>query len=131
MSKDWTRVLVRRILTHRAASDREILPSVLRVWEIDLGSICLPSANRLWHKFTSEVVPLRNNIVHKGATATEEQGGESLACPTILLDSVICPLSDRFGFSWSKTRCWKEVQNGIHGAWCTTRHNSFRPFDDE
>jgi hypothetical protein len=131
MSDEWSRILSQRILTHRAARDREILPLALQVWEIDLGSVLLPTGERLWDKFISEVVPLRNNIVHKAASATEEQGQEALACPAILLERVISPLSDRFGFSWSKTRCWHAVQQGIGGAQHSMNFNPVSPFDNE
>ncbi len=130
MSDDWTHILVHRILTRRASTDRDILPALLRVWNIDLDSIRLPTGNRLWKKFISEVVPLRNNIVHKGSSATEEQGREALACPTALLETVICPQSDRFGLSWSKTRCWHEIHQGIGGAWHSTHYEPLSPFDD-
>jgi hypothetical protein len=129
MSDDWAHILVHRILTRRAVNDREILPAVLRVWNIDLESVRMPSGNRLWEKFIREIVPLRNGIVHNGARATDEQGRDALACPTILIENVICPLSDRLGFSWSKTRCWSEIQQGVGGAWQTTRYDPLSPFD--
>jgi hypothetical protein len=130
MSDEWTAIIVQRILNRRAASDREILPSILRVWQIDLGSILLPNGDPLWDRFTSHVVPLRNEIVHRGATATEEQGREALACPTVLIETVIRPLSDRFGFSWSETRSWHEIQQGISGARHSTQYYPASPFED-
>jgi hypothetical protein len=131
MSDEWSRILSRRILTDRAGRDREILPSTLQVWEIDLGSVRLPTGERLWDKFISKVIPLRNNVVHKAASASEEQGREALACPTILLERVISPLSDRFGFSWSQTRSWNAVQHDIGGARHSTHYDPLSPFDDE
>jgi hypothetical protein len=73
LSDEWTYILMDRILSRRAAGDREILRSILRAWKIDLDSICLPSGKPLWNKFINELIPLRNNIVHKGAQATGEQ----------------------------------------------------------
>ncbi len=81
LSDEWTYILMDRILSRRAAGDREILPSILRAWEIDLDSICLPDGTRLWNKFITQLIPLRNNIVHKGAQAIEAQAREALLYP--------------------------------------------------
>lgn len=115
LSKEWANILIKRILSQRSA-DRKILSSVLRAWEIDLNSILLPDGTQLWSTFISELVPLRNNIVHKGEQASKKQGLHAIEYPETLLEEIIKPLSDRFGFSWSETGKWNPTIQGKGGA---------------
>jgi hypothetical protein len=118
LSEEWASILIGRILTQRSASDRELLPAVLRAWP-------------LWNRFVGEVVPFRNEIVHKGASASIGQANQALELADAFLAKVVGPLSDRFGFSWSHTRCWNSTQQGAGGARSSTRFESRSPFEDE
>lgn len=130
LSEEWARILVGRILTQKAASDRELLPTVLRAWEIDLNSLRLAGGKPLWSKFISEVLPLRNDIVHKGGNASPAQAMEAVQFAEAFLDQVVAPLSDRFGFSWSQTRRWNPTQQGIGGARSSAYFQPKSPFDE-
>lgn len=129
LSDEWARILVGRIITLRAASDRKLLPAVLRAWDIDLNALRSQSGKPLWNTFVTEVVPLRNDIVHKGAEASPDRAVEALEFAEDFLDQVVTPLSDRFGFSWSQTRRWNPVQQGVGGAKCSRYSVSRSPFD--
>jgi len=131
LSEEWARILVGRILTQRAASDRELLPTVLRAWEIDINSLRLPDGKQFWPQFVSGVLPLRNDIVHKGANASQEQALEAIGFAEAFLAQVVVPLSDRFGLSWSQTRRWNHIQQGVGGARFSCDFESKSPFDEE
>lgn len=131
LSEEWARILAGRILTQRAASDRELLPTVLRAWEIDINSSRLPDGKRFWPQFVSGVLPLRNDIVHKGARASQEQALEAIGFAEAFLAQVVAPLSDRFGLSWSQTRRWNPIQQGVGGAGSSCWFESKSPFEEE
>ena len=129
LSEEWASILLGRILTQRSASDRELLPAVLRSWSVDLTTLRISDGTPLWNAFVAEVVPLRNDIVHKGAPASLEQATRALALTDAFLSMVVGPLSDRFGFSWSTTRLWSTTQQGVGGARSSSRFHTKSPFD--
>jgi len=131
LSDEWARIFVGHILKQRSAADRELLPAVLRLWDIELNTFRLPSGKPLWATFTSDVLPLRNNIVHKGSEASPDSAAMAIEIAESFLDQVVKPLSDRFGFSWSRTRCWNPTKQGVGGAKSNRHFISKSPFNDE
>lgn len=129
LSEEWARILVRRILSSRTATDRELLPAVLRTWNINLDALTLSNGKQLWSTFKSTVLVLRNGIVHKGAAASEEEALLAVDCAESILREIVAPLSDQFGFSWSQTKRWNPTEQGVGGAKAGIYFNSEDPFD--
>ncbi|HEX7232722.1 MAG TPA: hypothetical protein VF452_20210, partial [Candidatus Binatia bacterium] len=55
LSDEWAGVLAARIGTGRTAHDRELLPKLLKIWEIDIDAIRLSSGSSLWSTITDKV----------------------------------------------------------------------------
>lgn len=125
LSEEWAKILIGRIMTQRSATDRELLPRVLKQWDIDLNTMTLADGSPLWDRFINELILLRNDIVHKGETAMSTQADKALMYVEAFLGSVVAPLSIKFGFSWVKTRIWHSTQQGIGGA------TSYRMFTEK
>ncbi len=128
LSEEWSEILMNRILNQRAASDRKLLPAVLHQWKINLAALKLSNDEQLWNLFVTAILPLRNDIVHQGANASNEQAEQSIRFAYTFLEKVVAPLSDRFGFSWSKTRKWSSIQQGIGGATSSRHYQTKSPF---
>ncbi|MES2598483.1 MAG: hypothetical protein V4662_24320 [Verrucomicrobiota bacterium] len=129
LSEEWADMLVSKILARRSGTDRELLPSVLRVWSIDLPGLQLKDGRALWKTFTSEIVPKRNRIVHNGEPAVEADAETAIACAEAFLADVVSPLSDKFGFSWSVSRQWNPTTQGIGGATSSSYFTPHSPFE--
>jgi hypothetical protein len=69
---EWAAVLTRRIVSGRAAKDREMLPSILKFWKIDINNIKLPSGGSLWQDLHGRIWEARNKYVHRGDPVPEE-----------------------------------------------------------
>jgi hypothetical protein len=130
LSEQWAEVLVKRILSQRSASDRELLPAVLKTWDIDLNALKLADGKPLWQTFVNQVVPKRNAVVHQGAQVHETMSKLSLEAHRAFAQEIVAKLSDRLGFSWSATHRWSETKQGVGGAKSSTRFSPASPFGD-
>jgi hypothetical protein len=115
LSGEWAEVLLRRIATGRTAEDRELLPAVLRKWEIDIEQYRTPTGKPLWQFLKGTIWPLRDRFVHAFDVVTEEQATEALAGARAFRVDVIGPLAVRLGFSLDKTHRWNLIEKP-HGG---------------
>jgi len=66
MSDQWAEILSNRVLAHRAAEDRQLVPHVLKHWNVDIDRARLGCGKPLWHVLHDKIWRARNNHVHRG-----------------------------------------------------------------
>lgn len=109
LSDDWAQVISRRVLKRRTGEDRELLPAILRNWQIDITNLKLPDGSQVWETITAKVWPLRNEYVHKGASCGADDAKVAIECQEALLRDIVNPLANRLGFTREKTGKWSVV----------------------
>lgn len=70
LSKDWAALLSQKVLSGRTAEDRELLPAILRNWDIDITKVKLRHGSQAWEQIVKRVWPRRNDYVHKADDAS-------------------------------------------------------------
>lgn len=106
LSDDWAQLLSQKVLNGRTAEDRELLPSILRNWGIEITAVKLPSGAQVWEQIVTTVWPRRNDYVHKADSASTRDGQLAIECLESLLTQVVDPLAQRLGFTRAQTGCW-------------------------
>lgn len=106
---EWAGILAARIGTGRTAHDRELLPRLLSMWEIDVDSVKLSDERVLWPTITKEVFPVRDRVVHQGETVSPDIANTALECCKLLIDDVVRKIAVELGFTLEKTGNWAEI----------------------
>lgn len=109
LSDQWAGLLSQKVLNGRTAEDRELLPAILRNWEVDITSVLLPNGDQLWESIVTRVWSRRNDCVHKGDSVAEEDATLAIRCLDELVGQVVDPLAIRLGFTRDVTGCWSTV----------------------
>jgi len=109
LSRDWANVLTKRLLSGRTAEDRELLPMILRNWEIDITQVPLADGSQAWEQIVRRVWPRRNDYVHKADEGSVQDAALAIKCLTTLLTQVVDPLATRLGFTREQTGAWSIV----------------------
>jgi len=128
LSDKWAEMLANKILGQRTASDRELLPAILRAEGIEINNITLADGRPIWPLFNGTIVPLRNEIVHRGASANAEQAHDAIECAEHMLSSIVEPMALRFGLSWPESGVWHQIEQGVGGATFSSRYQPEDPF---
>jgi hypothetical protein len=110
LSDEWAELLSKKLLRGRTAEDRELLPAILRNWNMDITSIKLLDGSQAWEQIVKKVWPRRNNYVHKADDASNEDAHLAIECLTVLLSQVVDPMAEKLGFSRDQTGCWSVVK---------------------
>lgn len=105
LSEEWAEILSKRVATGRSAEDRELLPAILRQWKIEITTIKTKSNQPLWEKIQS-LIKKRNDFVHAGEEVNEREAQEGLEAAQTLVDEIIAPIAEKFGFSISGEGKW-------------------------
>jgi len=84
LSDEWAEVLTKRIVSGKADRDREILPSILRFYELDINNIRLPSGEPVWQVLKGRIWDARNNYVHRGDPVAGELSAEGIKAATCM-----------------------------------------------
>lgn len=119
-SDEWAALLAKKILKGRTAGDRDMLPTILRDWGIDITVIKLADGSQMWEQILSKVWPRRNDYVHAASNIMETEARLAAECLNVLLEQVVAPLSKRLGFTRDATGLWSVV-NMPHPALNPTR----------
>ena len=82
-----------------------LLPSVARMWGLDLGAARLANGRVAWDEMTGPVRAKRNRVVHEGEVATEADARTAIEVAECLLTDFVGPLAARFGLEWPE-RSW-------------------------
>lgn len=109
LSDEWAQLLSRRILRSRTAEDRDLLPAMLRKWNIDVAAITLSDNSQFWERIVRDVWNARNDYVHKGASIPNDTARLAIECLEVMLAHVINPLASALGFTRSETGKWSVV----------------------
>lgn len=109
LSDDWAQLLSQKVLNGRTAEDRELLPSILRNWGIDITIIRLSGGAQMWEQTVTTVWPHRNDYVHKADEGSRDDAELAIECLEALLEQVVDPLAQRLGFTRQQTGCWSVV----------------------
>ena len=114
LSDNWATVLSKKVLSGRTAEDRDLLPAILRNWDIDITKVLLPNSSQVWEAIISKIWPCRNDYVHAGGIIKEADAILAAECLDALLQHVVDPIANRLGFTREQTRVWSVVVSSIH-----------------
>ncbi len=108
-SDEWAALLSKKMLKGRTASDKEMLPVILRDWGIDITIIKLTDGSKMWEQILNKVWPRRNDYIHAAANIVETDACLAAECLNMLLEQVVAPLGKRLGFTRDATGRWSVV----------------------
>lgn len=131
LSDEWANLLSRRILRGRTSEDRDMLPSVLKAWNIDIAAICLMDGTKLWDRIINFVWKARNEYVHAGADIPSSTAALAIECLKVMQENVIKPLAHSLGFTVQETGQWSVVLSKYDRSINPpSRHDTSSPFDE-
>ena len=113
LSDEWSDILAKRIATGRTAEDKDLLPAVLRKWDIDITNYTTPTGANLWENIRKELWPKRNDIVHQASPIDKTSSIVALECANTLMKIVI-EISKILGFSIDNTGKWCKISLGTY-----------------
>src|SRR5882724_3194500 len=122
----WAELLVDKLVTGNAWKDRELLPMIAREWSIDLDNIVLSNGEKAWDFFKSQLVPRRNNFVHKGDPIAPELSRVAIECTEALFDGLLASIARKFQMSWPESGAWHRVAQGVGAG---RRYTEYDPRD--
>ena len=127
LSDEWSGVLTRRITRGGRAADREVLPSIVTQWGIDLNALRTSDGEPIWEALVSKVWPERDRYVHRCDPVHGPSAALAIAAAQGLLDELVRPISHEFGLSWPDST-WAELVQGLGGAMYSTTYSRSSPF---
>ena len=83
---EWIETLTGRIVSGRAAEDRELLPSILKFWQFDINSLKLSTGEPLWMVLHEKIWRARNRYVHRGDPVSGEISSQGIEAATLLTE---------------------------------------------
>ena len=109
LSNDWAQLLSKKILNGRSATDRKLLPLILRKWGIEITTVKLTNGDQLWETIVGRVWHRRNDYAHEGASACYEDAELALECLATLLNDIVARVAKHLGFTRDQTQSWAVV----------------------
>jgi hypothetical protein len=107
LSGSWAKILTQHIIQRRKqATERDLLPSVLGMYDIKLDELKLPDGSLLWKTFVTVIVPKRNAIAHDGEAATPDEADLALECANALRKNVVLQVARKMDFDLEKNGSW-------------------------
>jgi hypothetical protein len=110
LSEAWASALTDRIFGRRGADERDLLPSVLANWHVDVTKVLLASGEQAWEVVRTRVWPLRNDYVHAGAELSKADGTVAIECLDAMWSGLVEPVANRLGFTLGTTGKWSVVE---------------------
>jgi hypothetical protein len=106
-------MLAEHIIQGRMAQalERQLLPSVLGMYDIKIEDLKLSDGSALWKTFVTKIVPKRNAIMHNGDNATPEEATLALECANTLRKVVVAQIGKKMGFDLEKNGAWHKHIN--------------------
>lgn len=106
-SGSWAKILTRHIVQHgKQAIQRDLLPSVLSMYDIKLGELKLSDGSPLWKTIVNVIVPKRNAIVHDGESASPDESDLALECANTLRKEVVTQVAKKMDFDLENNGYW-------------------------
>jgi hypothetical protein len=93
LSDSWAKILAKHITQGRMAQERDLLPSVLGMYDLKIGDLKLSDGSALWKTFVTKIVPKRNAIMHDGDNATPDEAKLALECASTLRKEVVAQIA--------------------------------------
>jgi hypothetical protein len=109
LPESWSDELTEILFSGSNGKDRQLLPVVLRNWDLNIEHLKLPDQRPMWPTLCNHVWPCRNQYVHAGTDPTIEDAVLAEQCLDVLLIQVVEPIAKQLGFTRSKTGCWANV----------------------
>ena len=125
LSDEWAAILARRVASGRSVEDRALLPAVLRQWGIDITTIRTDSGIAVWDYVLSQLVPSRNDFVHRADRPEIETAETAIECAQHFRKEIVGSLASKLGFTLETTGKWSKI------SWVTTFGSSVEEFDPE
>ena len=111
LSDSWAKILAKHIIQGRMAQERDLLPSVLRMYGIKVDDLKLPDGSAPWKVFVTMIIPKRNAIIHDGDNATPDEAKLALECANTLRGEVVARIAKKMGFDLDKNGAWHKHVN--------------------
>ena len=126
---EWAVLLSSKMLNGRTAEDRELLPAILRNWNLDITQIKLTDGSQMWDRILKRVWPRRNDYVHAGDIGSESDARLAAECLDAMLTHVVSPIAIRLGFTREETGKWSVILSRFDRSINPpTRHETASPF---
>jgi hypothetical protein len=107
LSESWAGILTEIIIQrHKQATMRDLLPVILRMYEIEIDALKLADGSPLWRTFVTVIVPKRNAITHLGDNATPDEADVALECANTLRKEVVAQVAKKMNFDLEKNGSW-------------------------
>jgi hypothetical protein len=110
LSDEWAEVLTGRIVSGKTHQEKDMLPSILRFWKMDINGIKLTSGEYLW-AFYGQIWTARNKYVHQGNPVPRELSAKAIKAATLLVKLANDVLVKALGWKKGKHRFGSE-KNG-------------------
>jgi hypothetical protein len=107
LSGSWAKILTKHIIQRRKqATERDLLPSVLGMYEIKIDELKLSDGSPLWKTFVTVIVPKRNAIAHDGEGAAPGEADLALECANTLRKEVVAQVAKKMNFDLEENGSW-------------------------
>lgn len=109
LKDEWAEFITQRITSGQSGKDREMLPKILEMHDIDIHNIFTKNGKPLWDEIVKIIIPKRNKIIHIADHATPNDSELASVCAWQIYEDVVMPLSKKLGFTIAVTGCWSRV----------------------
>lgn len=131
LSDEWADLLSRKMLNGRTAEDRELLPAILRNWNLDITQLKLTDGSLMWDQILNQVWRRRNEYAHAGAAISKSDARLAAECLDGMLAHVVSPIATRLGFTREETGRWSVILSRYDRSINPpTTHETASPFKD-
>jgi hypothetical protein len=111
LSDSWAKILAKQITQGRMVQERDLLPSVLAMYDVKFDDLKLSDGSALWKTFVTKIVPKRNAIMHDGDNATPDEAKLALECANALRKEVVAQIAKKMGFDLATNGTWHKHIN--------------------
>src|SRR5216684_5102359 len=108
LSDSWAKIFAKHIIQGQMAQaqERQLLPSVLSMYDIKIEDLKLSDGCALWKTFVTKIVLKRNAIMHEVDDATPAEAQLALECANTLRRVVVAQIGKKMGFDLEKNGAW-------------------------
>ncbi len=112
LSDRWAAILATRVASGRTAQDREMLPSILREWGVDVTKVRAPFGAPVWEFLIAHLWPSRDNTVHRFDPVEQKVAIRAVECAKVFRSHIVAAVATRLGFTLDKTGRWCVIEQG-------------------
>jgi hypothetical protein len=110
LSDEWAGILTAWIATGRTARDRELVPSVLRQWGLDVAEVRgAVSKAPVWEFIKSKLFPRRNDYMHQYEPISRDIAATALECAEAFRYEIVDMVANHLGFTLDVTGQWCKI----------------------